>query len=59
MYFSESKRCYFLFHTVKSVLYTVVRTHDSMIGQSLSNKASKFVQIKRTATVIAFTGVNQ
>ena len=40
-------------------LYTVVRTYDSMIGQSLSKKASKFVEIKRTGTVIAFTGVNQ
>ena len=40
-------------------LYTVVRTYDSMIGQPLSNKASKFVGIKRTGSVITFTGVNQ
>ena len=59
MYFPESKGCYFLFHKVKSVLYIVVGTYDSMIGQPLSNKASKFVEIKRTGTVITFTGVNQ
>jgi len=41
------------------LLFTVVCTYDSMIGQSLSNKASKFVEIKRTVTVITFTGVNQ
>ena len=40
-------------------LYAVVRTYDLMIGQSLSNKASKFVEIKRTGTVVTFTGVNQ
>ena len=40
-------------------LNTVVRTYDSMIGLSLSNKASKFVEIKRTGTVITFTCVNQ
>ena len=38
-------------------LYTVVRTYDSMFGQP--NKASKFVEMKRTGTVITFTGVNQ
>ena len=30
-----------------------------MIGQRLSNKSFKFVEIKRKGTVITFTGVNQ